>query len=203
MRLYHCAGSRSVRVRWLLEELGLDYELVEMPFSQDTLKAPAYRAINPLGRVPALVDGEAIMHESGAIVQYILEQYAPGRLQPAPGTPQRAEFLNWMHYAEASLMVPVGMLIRQLVFTPEAQRNAGMLAYGREQYAALMKVLDDALSTRDWLLQEFSAADVMMGYTVFLCAYMKVLDDTTPHVRAYFSRVRARPAWQRAMTSTL
>ncbi|MCC5862313.1 MAG: glutathione S-transferase family protein [Gammaproteobacteria bacterium] len=203
MKLYHCAGSRSVRVRWLLEELGVEYQLEELPFGPQALKSAEFRRVNPLGRVPALVDGELVMHESGAIVQYILETYAEGRLQPAIGTPERGEFLNWIHFAEASLMVPVGMLIGQLVFTPEDQRNAGMIAYGRQKYAEQMKLVDDSLADREWLLGEFSAADVMLGYTVFLTAFIKMLDESTPNVQAYFARVRARPAWQRAMTSTL
>ncbi len=203
MKLYHCAGSRSVRVRWLLEELGLEHELEELPFGPQALKSEAFRRVNPLGRVPALIDGDLVMHESGAIVQYILETYAEGRLQPAIGTRERGEFLNWIHFAEASLMVPVGMLIGQLVFTPEAQRNAGMIAYGQQKYAEQMKLVDDSLAGREWLLGEFSAADVMLGYTVFLAAYIRMLDETTPNVQAYFARVRARPAWQRAMTSTL
>ncbi len=203
MKLYHCAGSRSVRVRWLLEELGLDYALEEMAFGPQALTSPEYLRINPLGRVPSFIDGDVVMHESGAIVQYILETYAHDRLQPAVGTPARAQFLNWLHFAEASLMMPVGMLVGQLVFTPEEKRNEGMLKYARKTYARQMAVLDGALADRDWLLGEFSAADCMMGYTVFLTAFMKVLDDTTPNVQAYFARVRSRPAWQRAMTSTL
>ncbi len=203
MKLYHCAGSRSVRIRWLLEELGVDCELHEMPFTMEALQSEDYLRVSPLGRVPTLVDGELVMHESVAIAQYILETYADGRLQPAVGTPERGRFLDWMHYAEASLMVPMATFIRQLVFTPEGKRDEVALATAREKYAQLIVPVEEVLADRDYLLGEFSAADCMLGYTVFLSAYVRVLDDATPNVQAYFARCRARPAWERAMRSTL
>lgn len=203
MKLYHCTRSRSTRIRWLLEELALPYELVELPFPPSGPLKDELQRINPLGRIPTLVDGDLVLIESGAMVQHILERHAGGRLQPPADSPERGEFLNWMHYAEGSLMVPVGVLVRQLLFTPEDQRNIEQIRDARAQCLRLLQPIEQALAGRQYLLGEFSGADCMLGYSVHLTDLLKVVDDTMPNVQAYLERIRQRGAWEKAMTPTV
>ena len=106
--VYHASMTRSVRVLWLLEELGLPYEVVTLDFMAGDLQKPAYLAKNPLGRVPALEDGDVLVYESGAIVEWLCERYDTAHLlAPAPGTAARARFLQWVHWSEATAMPPV------------------------------------------------------------------------------------------------
>jgi len=118
--LHHVPFSRSLRVRWLLEELGLPYELATRSFAD--LKRPEHLALHPLGKVPVLVDGGVVLFESGAILQHLLERYGSGRLEPKPGTPERARYWQWFHYAEASVTPPLGLIVRHTVLLPEGER---------------------------------------------------------------------------------
>jgi glutathione S-transferase len=164
IKLYHAPLSRSARIYWLLEELGLRYELETVEFTPPT-KPFAQRA--PLGKFPTIEDGEVTMFESGAILEYILERYGEGRLAPAPDTPLRAAFLQWVHFAEATAFPPLGQIAWNLVFKPEAERNPEVVAESRAMATAALGVLEEALRGRDHLLgSEFSAADIMLGYTL-------------------------------------
>lgn len=121
-KLYHCDGARSMRSLWLLHELGLEFELVTLPFSMAGLRTPDYLAVSPLGRVPCLVDGDLTLFESGAIAQYLCETYDDGRLHRAPGHPERPAWLQWLHYAE-TVAAHGASLVQQQVFVPPEQRS--------------------------------------------------------------------------------
>jgi glutathione S-transferase len=197
IRLVHVPFSRSLRVRWLLEELGLPHRLETLALHD--LKRPEHLARHPLGRVPVLLDGDLVLHESGAILQHLLERYGAGRLEPKPGTPERALFWQWFHYAEASVMPPLGLLLRHSAMLPEAQRVASVAADARAQALAVLAPVERALAGRSWLLPAFSAADIMMGYGVKLASLLRLLDGATPNLGAYLARCEERPAWQRAV----
>jgi glutathione S-transferase len=196
IKLYHGPRTRSIRIYWLLEELGLAYELETVEyrpphtiFSQQT----------PLGKFPVLEDGEVVMFESGAILEYVLDRYAPGRLAPAPGTPARALFLQWVHYAEATLMPPILDIVRHTMLKPEPERIPAVAADGRVRTLATLAVLERALEGREYLPgPAFSGADIMLGYPLFLSNLLGVLDDKLPNVRAYWSRLASRPALRKA-----
>jgi glutathione S-transferase len=194
--LYHVPLSRSLRVRWLLEELGLDYRLEQRSFGQ--LKTPEHLALHPLGKVPALTDGELVLFESGAILQHLLERYGEGRLEPKPGTPERALFWQWFQYAEATVTPPLGLIVRNTVLLPEAERIPAVAAYGRGLAEQALAPVERALAGRSWLLPELSAADMMMGYSVKLASLLRLVGDATPNLAAYLARCEARPAYQRA-----
>jgi glutathione S-transferase len=199
IKLYHSALTRSVRIYWLLEELGLPYDLETVaftppftPFSQRT----------PFGKVPVIQDGDLTMFESGAILEYVLERYGEGRLAPAPGTPLRGPFLQWVHFAEATAMPPLGDLVRHTIFKPEAERIPAVVADARIRAAAVLKVLEHALTGKDYLLgSEFSAADIMMGYTLQSARWFGLLTEGYPNISAYMARLETRPAFQRAFGS--
>ena len=197
--LYHAPLSRSVRVRWLLEELGIPYQLETRKLGE--LKAPEHLAVHPLGKVPALKDGPLVLLESGAIVQYLLENYGDGRLEPKIGSPERPAFLQWLHFSEATLAPPLGEILQHTLIRPEAERIPAVVPDATKRAGNALAVVERALAGRDFLLGEFSAADVMMGYSVLLASFVKLVTDATPNASAYLARCRARPAFQRAATA--
>jgi len=201
MKVYHCAQTRSVRVLWLLEELGVPYELVQFDFTPENLKKPEFLRISPLGKVPVIQDGELTMFESGAIVEYILEKYGNGRLAPAPGTPARGRFLQWIHFAEATASPPFSEMAQHTMVKPEAERIPAVVADAHGRAVAMAGVVEHALAGTQYLLgAEFSAADIMMGYTVLLMKWFGVLSDAYPNTLAYIARLEARPALQKALS---
>ncbi|MGE3496552.1 MAG: glutathione S-transferase family protein [Candidatus Binatia bacterium] len=198
--LYHYPQSRSLRVLWLLEELALPYQLEVLALGPTGLQSERYRQIHPLGRVPALRDGDVLMHESGAILEYLLERYGDGRLAPAPDSPERATFLQWFHYAEATALPPLSDLAQHSVLKPEAERIAALVPDAIARARASMAVVEGALAGRHYLCgREFTAADIMMGYTVQLAKWFHVIGEESPNQQAYLARLNARPAMQKAL----
>jgi len=196
IKLYHAPRTRSVRVRWLLEELEVPYELVPVTFKPPT---KTFAQDTPFGKLPAIVDGDVTMGESGAIVEYLLERYANGRLAPAIGSPLRGEFLQWVHYAEATAFPPLGIIVWHTLFQRDADQVPGVVAGARERAAAALDVVERALSGKVYLLgTDFSAADVMMGFTLAAARMLGVLDERYPNLSAYLSRLESRPAFHRA-----
>jgi len=197
IRLYHAPLTRSLRVRWLLEELGADYEIVALDFMGGDLQKADYLAKHPLGKVPTLeVDGTTLW-ESGAMVELLCEKF--GKLAPPPGSPKRGEFLQWVHFSEATAMPPVGAFFQNAFIKPEPKRIPAVVEEAKGTIAKWLQLLDDHLKNRKYLLgDEFSAADVMMGYTVNGAKMTGILDARFPNVEAYLGRLLERPALQRA-----
>jgi glutathione S-transferase len=194
--LWFAPRTRAVRVRWLLEELGVPYELrrvefqrPERAFSQDT----------PLGKLPVIEDDGVVICESGAIVEYVLERYGEGRLAPSIGSPLRGPFLQWMHFAEATAFPPLGVIVWHAVYQGDADANPGAIAGARERADASFTFLERELGAKDHLLGDFSAADVMMGFTLLAARLLGVLDERHPRLGAYLARLERRPALQRAL----
>ncbi|MEN8159290.1 MAG: glutathione S-transferase family protein, partial [Myxococcota bacterium] len=183
--LYHLPFSRSLRVRWLLEELELPYELVTRSFGD--LKQPEHLALHPLGKVPVLRDGDVVLFESGAILQHLLERYGEGRLEPKPGTPERSRYWQWFHFAEATVTPPLGLVVQHGSRLPEAERSPEALAFGLRSLRQALDVVETALAGQTWLLPEFSAADVMMGYSVKLTSLVGQLGGGLPSLREYLA----------------
>jgi glutathione S-transferase len=201
-RLYHAPASRSCRVRWLLEELGLDYEIVGMQINAESLQTPAYLAKNPLGRVPTLEDGGTVIFESGAILEYLLETYGDGRLEPPVGSSDRAAYLQWFHWAEATALPPISDFVQHSFLRPEAERIPAVVVDAAARTRKCLAVADQALEGRSYIAgDEFSAADIMLGYTVQLAKITGQLTDATPQLGAYLERLAARPGFQKAFGS--
>ena len=199
-KLYHCAGARSLRAVWLLYEIGLEFELVTLPFSMAALRTPEFLAISPLGRVPCLVDDALTLIESGAICQYLCETYDDGRLLRSPGHPERARGLQWLHYAE-TVAVHAAALIQQQIFIAAADRSAVLIKLESRRLRKALEVLEAHFVIHDYLLASgFSAVDTAVGYSVHLAAQLVGLDGL-PAVTAYHARLTARPAFQRAVDS--
>lgn len=195
--LHHAPFSRSVRVRWLLEELELPHRLVVLPSA--TAVDPFSQA-TPTGKVPTLEDGGLVMFESIAILEYLVECHGGGRLAPERGTPAWGRWLQWMHYAEATAFPPIGYLARHTMALPPEARIPASAEENRRLAVQVLAPAEQALGTSEHLAgQAFSAADVAFGYTVGVAKLMGLLEGL-PRLDAYFARLARRPAFQRATT---
>jgi glutathione S-transferase len=197
LTLYFAPRTRAVRVRWLLEELGLPHELRRVEFQRPV---QAFAQLTPLGKLPVIEDNEVVICESGAIVEYVLERYGDGRLAPPIGSPLRGLFLQWVHFAEATAFPPLGVIVWHLVYQGDADANPGAMAGARERANASLEFVEHALGANDYLVgNAFSAADVMMGFTLLAARLLGVLDPARfPRLNRYLERLEARPAFQRA-----
>ncbi len=197
IKLFHVDGARSMRSLWLLNELGLEFELVTMEFTMAALRTPEYLAISPLGRVPCLQDGDLTLFESGAICQYLCEHYDNGGLYRPPGDPERAEWLQWLHYAE-TIAVHGASLVQQQVFIAPEKRSEIVIKLESKRLEKSLEVIDEHLSDRDYLLKTgFSASDTGVAYSVHL-AQSRIDITGLGNVAAYYERCRARPAFQKS-----
>ena len=200
LKIYHVPGTRAVRVVWLCEELELPFERVPIDFSPEYRASAEWRRLNPVGKVPAMTDGELILFESGAMVEYILDRYGEGRLRPAPETAAYAHYLQWSWFAEATFARPLGEMVNhRRVFGDDS--SARVLDEMRDRARICIAALEDALDGRDYLVDgEFTAADIMMGYSIFLALWVSAMNDGEfPNVSAYYARLSARPAFARTM----
>jgi glutathione S-transferase len=196
IQLYHCPDARSFRVLWTLEEMGLPYELHMLPFPP-RIHAPEYLEVNPLGTIPAMIDGEVFMTESAAIIQYLATRYGPTPLAVAPDDPAYGAWLNWLSFGEATLTFPQTIVLRYRRLEPGRDEVAP------EDYArwfrSRLRHVDRALEAGDWLCAgRFTGADISVGYALVLANQLKLLDGVSPRIEDYWSRLQARPSFQAA-----
>lgn len=200
MKIYHVPGTRAFRVVWLCEELELPHQRVPVDFSPEFRASAEWRCLNPVGKVPAMTDGDLVLFESGAMVEYILDRYGEGRLRPTPGSAAHAHYLQWSWFAEATFARPLGEIVNhRRVFGDDS--SARVLEEMRDRSRICLAAIDDALDGQDYLVDgEFTAADIMMGYSIFLAHWVKAMAEAEfPSVTAYYDRLSSRPAFARAM----
>ncbi|NKC16586.1 MAG: glutathione S-transferase [Gammaproteobacteria bacterium] len=194
INLYHVPFTRAFRVIWVCEELAIPYRLTPVDFSPEYRASAEWRKLNPVGKVPVMTDGDLTMFESGAMVQYVLDRYGNGRLQPEAGTPEHAIYLQWSWFAEATFSRPIGETVnhRRAFAEPIQAVLDEMIARARLALAAV----DQALAGRPYLLGgEFSAADIMTGYTVML-AERAIKTGLPERAADYWQRLQARAAFK-------
>lgn len=193
LTLYYMPGTRSERVRWALDELGLDYGIERLDLFKGEGNRADYLAIHPLGQLPALlVDGQA-MFESGAIVQWLAEAMPGSRLAPPVDQPARRAFDQWMYFAATSLEGPAWEMMLHGNILPDEQAVKSIIPFATQQYQRALQVLDHALTGRDYLLgRDFSVADIMVGY--LLPWFSEPLADCAA-LPAYLERLEQRPAY--------
>ncbi|WP_027910070.1 glutathione S-transferase [Pseudomonas sp. URMO17WK12:I4] len=209
--VHHLNNSRSQRILWLLEELGVEYQIKRYERDPQTMLAPPeLRAIHPLGKSPVVTDGELTLAESGAIIDYLANRYGP-HLLPAPESPERLRCTYWLHYAEGSAMSP---LLLKLVFDKVesspmpffikpiargiAQKVKG--AFVTPQLKLHLEYLEGELGKSTWFAGEaFSAADIQMSFPLEAAVARAGLDASRPRLMAFLERIHARPAYQRAL----
>lgn len=201
LKLHHAPNSRAGRIVWLLEELELPYELNKMKFHPSDLKSDEHRGRHPLGRVPVLEDGDVMLYESGAIVEYIIERHAGGALKPKPDDPMYAEYLQWFHYCEGMVMPPVNTIVVQTILLPPERRNEEALGQAQRLLSKAVMPIDIALEGRDFLIGDFSAADVMLGHACYMSRRLGSVGDELTSLQAYLDRIEARPAFQKGFNA--
>jgi glutathione S-transferase len=208
--VHHLNNSRSQRILWMLEELGLDYA-VKRYEREPTMQAPAsLRAVHPLGKSPVITDGDRTLAESGAILEYLVEAYGNGRFRPATGTPERIHYTYFLHYAEGSLMP---LLLMKLIFSripsrlPFFMKPVGRaIAKGANttlldpQIGSHFMFLEGELAKREWFAgDEFTAADIQMSFPLEAAAARAPIVRQMPKLAAFLDRIHARPAYKRAL----
>ncbi len=210
--LHHLENSRSQRVLWLLEELGLPYRIERYARDPRTLAAPpALMQVHPLGKSPVISDGDVTVAESGAIVEYLLDRYGQGRLRPPADTPERLRFTYWLHFAEGSAMPP---LLVKLIFDkvraaplpffakPVVRKLADKVdrSFVHPNLTRQLSFMEDELATRPWFAgDEFTAADIQMSFALEAAAARGGLDASRPRLMDWLARIHARPAYARAL----
>jgi glutathione S-transferase len=199
IKLYHAQLTRSIRIIWLLEELGIPYELATVAF-----KPPrhSFEQDTPSGKFPVLEDDGLVLSESGAILEYLTEKYGKGRLAPPVGSPDRGPYLQWVHFAEATAFPPIGDVARHTMFLPEAERIPQVAADGRARTKNALDVIERRLAGREYLVGgTLSGADVMMGYFLMAARMLGILGAEHPNIAAYWERLAARPGFQKALSA--
>ncbi|WP_442947460.1 glutathione S-transferase family protein [Nostoc sp.] len=197
--VHHLNNSRSQRVLWLLEELGIEYEIKFYERDQKTMLAPtSLREVHPLGKSPVITDADLTVAESGAIIEYILDRYGNGRLIPPSGTPERLRYTYWLHYAEGSAMPP---LVMNLVFNNFGIKDSSV---NDEFIAPQIKLhfdyIEGELHNSTWFVgEEFTAADIQMSFPLEIVAMQAELISSRPKIKQFIERIHARPAYERAL----
>ena len=200
MKLYHCPGARSFSALWALEELGLEYELVTMPFPP-RFAVPGYLEVNPLGTIPFFTDGATAMTESAAIAEYLVTKYGPTPLAVAPDEADYGGYLNWLHHGEATLTFPQTLVLRYRVFEPVKGLQAAADDYAK-WFAKRTVLAATALETREYLCAgRFTAADISVGYALLLAERLDLLGSLAPSLIAYWARLQARDGFKRALAA--
>ncbi|RZO65335.1 MAG: glutathione S-transferase family protein [Parvularculaceae bacterium] len=198
MKLYHCHNSRSLRPRWALEEMGLDYELETLPFPPRVF-AKHYKEVNPLGTVPTLVDGDTVITESAGACDYLGVKYGPTPLAVRPDEPDYGAYLNWLHRSDATLTFPLTITFRYTALEPEERRLPQAAEDYRKWFLGRWRCVDDALADREYLCADrFTMADIAVGFSFLFSQILKVEEAATPNVNAWWERISSRPAYQRA-----
>jgi glutathione S-transferase len=198
--IHHSPMSRSTRVVWFCEEIGLEYQLETVEMFSDAMKRPEYLAVNPLGKVPAIEDDGFILWETSAILQYLDAKYGGGRLMPPRDTRAGALAIQWLDYGENPLTVIMGEIAAHSGPMPEDRRIPALVDRGRKIAPEIVGVVEQALGGQEWILGDnFSAADIMLVFGLMIADYLGYVNDETPRVRAYLERAMARPAFQRSL----
>jgi glutathione S-transferase len=183
-----------------LEELGLPYDINKMAFHPKDLKSDEHRARHPLGRVPVLEDDGVSIYESGAIVEYVFAKHTDGGLKPSVDAPEFPTYLQWFHYCEGMVMPPVNTIVVQTVLLPPERQNKEALEQAQRLLTKALQPIDEALDGKDYLIGDFSGADVMLGHAIFMSNRLGCVSEEMQNIKGYVERIQARPAFQTAIT---
>jgi len=197
IRLHHCHQTRSMRSLWLLNELGLDFEVVLHGFDK-SLRAPDYLALNPAGRVPALeLDGE-VLWETGAITQVLCERFSPDDMARAPGHRERAQWLIWVHFAETLSQHSAALTQQHIAIYDDAMRSPVVMKLEAKRLEKCYAALEGRLDGRDYLLDDFSAADVSVGQALYMARHFARIEAFAV-LADWYERITARPAFKASL----
>ncbi|MDZ8096100.1 MAG: glutathione S-transferase [Nostoc sp. DedQUE05] len=197
--VHHLNNSRSQRVLWLLEELGIEYEIEFYERDAKTMMAPeSLRQVHPLGKSPVITDADLAIAESGAIIEYLVERYGNGRLVPASGTPEHLRYKYWLHYAEGSAMP---LLVMRLVLNNFGAGDSSVVSgFVAPQIKLHFDYIEDELRKNTWFVgNEFTAADIQMSFPLEVIAALPEEVENRPKLKEFVERIHERPAYKRAL----
>lgn len=200
MKLYHCQGARSLRCVWALEEMGLAYDLATLPFPP-RIYAKQYKEINPLGTVPALVDGDMMMTESSGICHYLAEKYGPTPLAVRPEEKDYGLYVNWLFRSDATLTFPQTIFFRYTALEPDERKSPQVAADYRTWFLARWRSVDAGLEGRDYLCADrFTMADIAVAFAAHFAKTLGIEEAFTPNVARWWERVTAREGYKKAIS---
>ncbi len=210
--VHHLANSRSQRILWLLEELGLEYEVKRYERDPETsLAPPELKKVHPLGKSPVITDGEQVVAESGAIIEYLVDKYGNGKLAPERGTPERLQYTYWLHYAEGSAMMP---LLLKLVFNKVEKAKMPFFAkpfakgisknvctsFIEPQIRQHLNYMEAEVARTGYFVgDQFSAADIQLSFPLEAAAARGGLDQKWPNLMSFLEHIHAMPGYKRAL----
>jgi glutathione S-transferase len=199
--LFHCHAARSFRPLWMLEEMGLPYDLRMLPFPPRAL-AKDYLALNPLGTIPFMIDGETRMTESSGICHYLGTRYGPTPLIVGVDEPAYGAFLNWMYFSDATLTFPQTLVLRYTHLEPEERRNPQVATDYAKWFLGRLRAVEAAADGKQTLVAgRFTAADIAIGFALLLAEKIGLGKDFGPNVAAYWQRLQQRQSYQRAVAA--
>ena len=199
LKVHFAPNSRAGRIIWLLEELELPYEVNNMAFHPKDLKSDEHRKRHPLGRIPVLDDGDIRIYESGAIVEYVLERHKNGGLKPSTDDVLYPNYLQWFHYCEGMVMPPINTIVVQTILLPPDRRDETVLGQAQRLLTKSLAPVNEALEGNDYLIGNFSAADIMLGHACFMSNRMGCVPEEMLHLRQYVEKISNRDAFKTAI----
>jgi glutathione S-transferase len=201
LKLYHCISARSFRPLWTLEEMGLAYELVMLPFPPRVF-AKEYKEINPLGTIPTFFDGDMRMTESSGICHYLATKYGPTPLAVDVADPDYGTFLNWLYFSDATLTFPQTLYLRYTMLETPENRLPKVADDYRKWFLGRLRFVETSLDGREYLAAgRFTVADIAIGFALLLAEILKLDVDFGPNVQAYWARLKQRPGYLRAIAA--
>ena len=202
MKLYHCHNSRSLRPLWCLEEMGLEYELVVMPFPPRS-EFEGYLEINPLGTVPTLLDGELTMTESTGICHYLVEKYGPSDLGMGVEEQGYGDYLNWLYRSDATLTFPQAIVLRYSKLEPEERKLPQAVEDYKIWFYSRLRSVESALEGKEYLVGDrFTIADISVAYALTMGQRLGLDERFKPNTQRYLASMTAREGFKRAMART-
>ena len=200
LTLHFAPRSRAVRIAWMLEEMGLSYDLKRYVLGDPQTRSPDFRTnVHPMGRVPVLEDGDTQIMESGAILEYLLARHGDGRFRPDTDSNAFPAYLQWLHYSEGMLMPQVNSYMVETFFLPPERQSEVHAKRAKKLLGQMLVPVNAALDGQNYLAGDFSAADVMTGSAAITAKSIGIEMGQMPHLAAYVERLTARPAYQKAV----
>ena len=200
LKVHFAPNSRAGRIIWLLEELKLPYEVNRMDFHPKDLKSEEHRSRHPLGRIPVFDDGDVRIYESGAIVEYVLERHKNGNLKPDVSSNTYPNYLQWFHYCEGMVMPPINTIVVQTILLPEDRRDETVLNQAKKLLSKSLEPVNKVLEGKEYLIGDFSAADIMLGHACFMSNRLGCVSDEMLNMKSYVDNINKRPAFQTAIS---
>ena len=198
MKLYHCLDARSLRPLWALEEMGLEYELINMAFPP-RFSYEGYLDINPLGTVPTFIDGDLTMTESSGICHYLVDKHGPHSIGMTVDEPEYGDYLNWLYRSDATLTFPQTLVLRYTLLEPEERRLPQVVEDYSKWYLSRLRSVEQAIEGKEFLVGDrFTIADIAVAYALFLGTTLGLDERYKPNCKRYLAEMMERPALKRA-----